>query len=77
MTIEKPPLGSLVLPRMAEAGGYLFTCCDCGLTHRLDFTITPTFGLAMRVFAAPDETAKARRERDDFLDETPETPAVT
>jgi hypothetical protein len=61
--------GALILPRMAEAGGYYFQCCDCALTHRLDFTITAANGLEMRVYAAPKETEDARRERDDFLDE--------
>jgi hypothetical protein len=73
MTIrkEKPRLGSLIKPRMGADGGYFFECCDCHLTHRLDFTVTAANGLEMRVYAAPKETEDARRERDDFLDEEP------
>ena len=68
---EKPPLGSLIKPRMGADGGYFLECCDCGLTHRLDFSITPENALEMRVYAAPDETAQARVsfDADDFLDD--------
>jgi hypothetical protein len=46
---HKGVAGELVLPRMADAGGYYFQCCDCGLVHRLDFTITEEHGLEIRV----------------------------
>lgn len=65
--------GTLILPRMAADGGYLFQCCDCALVHRLDFAITPEHGLEMRVYGMPEETDAARGinprpESDDFLD---------
>jgi hypothetical protein len=52
--------GALILPRMAADGGYLFQCCDCGLVHRLDFTMTEANGLEMRVYGDVAATAKAR-----------------
>jgi hypothetical protein len=41
---HKGVAGEFVLPRMADAGGYYFQRCDCGLVHRLDFTITEEHG---------------------------------
>src|SRR6202044_4204495 len=32
---HKGVAGEMVLPRVADAGGYYFQCCDCGLVHRL------------------------------------------
>lgn len=61
--------GKLILPRMAADGGYLFQCCDCALVHRLDFAITHSNGLEMRVYYDADATAKARADDDGFLDE--------
>jgi hypothetical protein len=52
--------GALILPRMADAGGYLFQCCDCALVHRLDFAVTAEHGLEMRVFVDAEATEAAR-----------------
>jgi hypothetical protein len=61
--------GQLILPRMAEAGGYHMTCCDCQLVHRLDFTISAQHGLELRVYRDDVRTAIARAPADDdFLD---------
>jgi hypothetical protein len=53
--------GALILPRMAADGGYLFECCDCGLTHRLDFAISEN-GLEMRVWGDQAATDTAREK---------------
>jgi hypothetical protein len=66
---HKGVLGELVLPRMGADGGYYFQCCHCAFVHRLDFTVTPEHGLEMRVYAAPDETEKARAKLEGWLDE--------
>lgn len=58
--------GALILPRMAADGGYLMTCCDCGLTHRLDFTITSANGLEIRVYYDAGETEKAKAGHNRF-----------
>jgi hypothetical protein len=52
--------GGLIRRKMAEDGGYLMACCDCGLMHRLDFTITTDDGLHLRVYRDEAETAKER-----------------
>jgi hypothetical protein len=55
--------GQLIRPRMGEDGGYHMECCDCGLVHRLDFSITPENGLELRVHCDEEKTFNARRLR--------------
>jgi hypothetical protein len=52
--------GQLIRPRMGADGGYHMECCDCGLVHRLDFSITEN-GLELRVFRDEKKTFNARR----------------
>jgi hypothetical protein len=52
--------GQLIRPRMAMEGGYHMECCDCGLVHRLDFSITPENGLELRVYCDEEKTFNAR-----------------
>ena len=52
--------GDLIRPKMQDQGGYKMQCCDCGLVHRLDFTITEDDGLHLRVYRLDAETQKAR-----------------
>jgi hypothetical protein len=59
--------GALILPRMAIDGGYRFTCCDCLLTHRLDFAISEQHGLEMRVYG---DQAKTDELRDEWFEAT-------
>jgi hypothetical protein len=62
--------GQLIRPRMGTDGGYHMECCDCGLVHRLDFSITPENGLELRVYKVclPEQTevmiADARAKLD-------------
>jgi hypothetical protein len=60
--------GALILPRMAADGGYLFECCHCSLTHRLDFAVSPERGLEMRVYYDAEATERARAEHEGWLD---------
>jgi hypothetical protein len=53
--------GQLIRPRMATDGGYYAECCDCGLVHRLDFSITEN-GLKLYVYRDEGKTFIARRD---------------
>ncbi len=60
--------GDLIKPKMAGQGGYLMECCDCGLVHRLDFTLNlndeeidpDKVRLELRVYRDEEKTAQAR-----------------
>jgi hypothetical protein len=54
--------GELIRPRMGADGGYHTECCDCGLVHKLDFSITPENGLELRVYRDQEKTFNARRD---------------
>jgi hypothetical protein len=55
--------GQLIRPRMAMEGAYHTECCDCGLVHKLDFSITPENGLELRVYRDEEKTFNARLRR--------------
>ena len=54
--------GQLIRPRMGADGGYFAERCDCGLVHRLDFSITPENGLELLVYRDEEKTFSARRD---------------
>ena len=54
--------GEVIVPRMR---GYKIRCCDCGLTHRVDFAVVRHGGRHHVAFKATRDvraTAAARRE---------------
>ena len=58
----EPGPGEWVTP---QRNSFLIRCCDCGLTHRMDFRIQRRGKhrlIQMRVFLAPRSTAAARRK---------------
>jgi len=66
---HQPSIGDeIIKPKMAADGGYHMRCCDCGLVHRLDFTLTLNdvevdprkVRLELRVFRDEEKTAIAR-----------------
>jgi nitrate/TMAO reductase-like tetraheme cytochrome c subunit len=44
--------GEWVRPALED---YLFECCNCHVTHRMDFRVTEERGLEMRGFRVPDK----------------------
>jgi hypothetical protein len=53
--------------------GYYLTCCDCGLTHRMNFRVVKRpdgVGVEFQVFRAPRSTSAMRKmNRFDFTKE--------
>ncbi len=50
--------------------GYLMSCCDCGLVHRLDFRIVNYLKFQIvqfRAFRAPKYTAQQRKRNGIIL----------
>jgi hypothetical protein len=47
---------------MPDAGGYHMRCSDCGLVHRLDFTMTENECFHLRVYRDDEKTFTARRD---------------
>jgi hypothetical protein len=74
--MTQPPFkdGDLIRPRMAADGGYHMQCCDCGLVHRLDFTLNlndveidpAKVRLELRVYRDEERTLAARGGSPDW-----------